>query len=115
MRIATMEELAAYLRSEIARIQANQATAAEADHDDQETALLAAHLEGELAAVQKTLVMVSDDEFADVQRERARNEGPLRPATSEAGDSSVVAPVALAPPWPPDVASASDAVGDRTA
>jgi hypothetical protein len=116
LRITTIEELAAYLRTEAARIQAEQLAAAEGDADSPTKWQRVKHLEGELAAVQKTLVMVSDDSFADVQRERALTDSPLRSAdSSEAGggEPNPVAPVALTPPWPrADRAGVPDHGGD---
>lgn len=103
MRITTIDELAAYLRTEAARIQAEQLKATSGNAQDRASWLRLGHLEGELAAVQKTLVMVTDDTFADVQRERAVTDSPLRAAATtdaEGDNASPVAPVALGPPWP---------------
>ena len=78
MRITTIDELTAYLRTEVLRIEAEQATLREDPHDEGVSALRGTHLDGQLAAVQKTLAMVSDDTFADVQRRRAAADERLR-------------------------------------
>ena len=70
MRITSIDELAAYLRTEIVRIQAEQATLREDPDGDAASPPRGMHLDGQLAAVQKTLAMVSDDAFADVERRR---------------------------------------------
>ena len=75
MRITTIDELAAYLRTEIVRIQAEQAALTEVPDGDGASRRL--HLEGALAAVQKTLAMVSDDAFADIERRRAADDDRL--------------------------------------
>ncbi len=77
MRITTIDELAAYLRTEIVRIQAEQATLREDSDGDAASPLRGMHLDGQLAAVQKTLAMVSDDAFAGVERQRAAGDERL--------------------------------------
>ncbi len=73
MRITTIDELESYLRTEAARIQAELAALAETDGDDATSLVRSVYLDGELAAVQKTLVMMTDDAFAYSQRRRAQS------------------------------------------
>jgi hypothetical protein len=77
VRITTIDELAAYLRTEIVRIQAEQAALREAPEGDGVSPSQGMHLEGALAAVQKTLAMVSDDAFADIERRRVADDDRL--------------------------------------
>ena len=106
MRITTIEELVAYLRSEIVRIQAEKAVLQE--ETGNASSSLDVHLDGELAAVQKTLVMVSDDAFAQDERERALSDDRLRPssvplASEHAASAASPAGAAVEPQWPADV------------
>jgi hypothetical protein len=105
MRITTIEELAAYLRAEIVRLQTELATVADSDGGDVASSLHRVHVDGELAAVQKALAMVSDDAFADGERDRARSDerllaGAVDPYGEQGGTDWATAGVAAEVPWP---------------
>ena len=106
MRITTINELAAYLRTEIVRIHAAQATLGQDAGGDGSSRSRTVHLDGQLAAVQRTLAMVSDDAFADVERQAVASDDRLRPGAAaidvEETECSGAAPVGVAvtPDWP---------------
>ena len=107
MRITTIDELAAYLRTEIVRINAEQGESAGDVSGDGSALSRTVHLDGQLAAVQKTLAMVTDDAYADVARDAVSFDDRLRPGGAgmrsegyEGAKKAAPAGVAVAPEWP---------------